>query len=152
MSDDDDFDVEAFKRQMLADMAAEKESRRTAFSSGQLSQHGIEPAERHGYTPVPESEWREVQSRGRGATFTPQRISTSTPVHTGQPGVYRDTVEHYAANPHLIQRQDDPVEVIHDPLSGKLYMGQGHHRLAAARLAGKKTIKAHVYQARREAD
>lgn len=125
-------------------------NRQDHFEAGvsNLADHGIDPIADHGFVPVPEDEWRDVQHRmvGEGSSYARRSISTSMPLHTGQLGVYADTVAEYAGNLKSAMRQDDPIEIIKD--GDKTYMGQGHHRMAAARMAGRKRITVDEYTAR----
>lgn len=76
----------------------------------------------------------------------------TTPLHTGQERMYPERVQHYVDNPtseHVGRDKMDkdyphsPPEVYH--WEGKNYLGEGHHRVAAAIRRGDKSVKVAYY-------
>lgn len=73
-------------------------------------------------------------------------------LHTGQPGLFPDRVQEYVERPGLKsaathsgfgKAYDSPVEVYSH--GGNIWVGDGHHRLAAAMKKGQKTARARLY-------
>lgn len=92
-----------------------------------------------GFHPVPMDEWEEAaDNAGTGQT---KHIPTDTVLHTGQRSMYKPGVDQYAKDP---GHQPYLPEVYHH--EGRDYMGDGHHRVAAARQRGDKTIEVNYYR------
>lgn len=62
-------------------------------------------------------------------------------LHTAQDAIDPDAVREYAAQPRI--RADHEIAVHH--YGGKVFVGDGHHRIAAALSRGQKTITATHY-------
>ena len=64
------------------------------------------------------------------------RISPNAELHTGQQSMSQFQVDHYTERKAM--RSHTPVEIYHH--EGKMWLGEGHHRIAAARAKGQKSI------------
>lgn len=66
----------------------------------------------------------------------------TTELHTGQRGIFPERVKEYVERPGMASAtsRDLPVEIYQH--QGKTWIGEGHHRVAAARQRGQKTIRA----------
>lgn len=77
---------------------------------------------------------------------TPGRIRLDAELHTGQGQMFPDAVEYYADKPgraSATSRDVGPVEIYeHD---GKTWVGEGHHRIAAARSRGQRSMRVKRY-------
>lgn len=73
----------------------------------------------------------------------PGRINPSAELHSIQSSMYQDQVDFYRKNPQeraVTSRIATPVEIYH--IGGKRFVGEGHHRIAAARADGAKSVRA----------
>lgn len=95
----------------------------------------LSPAQ-FGFKPASYDEWDEALGRGFGTSGTRGRINPQMDLHTAQDYIDKDSVDSYAAQKRI--RGDHDVEIYH--LGGKAYVGDGHHRLAAARQKGQKSM------------
>lgn len=103
-----------------------------------------------GFLPADEDTWGVARSN---TDWVGERdLPLDTPIYTGQVDMYSDRVKHYVDNPqseHVGRDKIDkdyphtPPEVYH--WEGKNYMGEGHHRVAAARARGDKSIRVSYY-------
>lgn len=133
---------------------------------------GLSPAQ-FGFHVVPKEEWADAQDMAMNSVHSsgiPRRVALhpDTVVHTGQQHIYPRTVQRYVDNPPSRQRKlfealpeehREEVSLAHPETyedvsvpevmrhKGKLYMGEGHHRLAAARQQGK-SLAVHLYDSR----
>jgi hypothetical protein len=98
-----------------------------------------------GFVEGSHEDWIAAQQKydGKGK---PVRLNLSkVRLHTGQPGIFPDRVKEYVDHPGLASATSRyiPAEVYqHD---GNLWVGEGHHRIAAAIQRGQKTTRARLY-------
>ena len=114
-----------------------------------MSHRAVSPAQ-FGFLTVSQDEWSEKTldtAMHPEVERVQRRISTKAPIHTGQEHIYPDVVEEYASRGKraAASRRGDRAEVY--DAGGKLYMGDGHHRMAAARAAGQKSIRVDYWKA-----
>lgn len=101
-----------------------------------------------GFPKVKKREWLDALDAGDNGAYEGtnafdgyKRVPTSTVSHTAQPRLYPEGVEKYKSNPRIggVQAFEGPINLVKH--QGKVYQGEGHHRMAAARARGQKTIK-----------
>lgn len=76
----------------------------------------------------------------------PGRIRLDQELHTGQGQMFPDAVQHYSEKPGrhaATSREMGPVEIYHH--DGKTWVGEGHHRIAAALSRGQKSMRVMRY-------
>lgn len=112
-----------------------------------------------GFLPRPEEEWYDARVQDYAGV---REIPVDHPLHTGQRTLYADRVQHYVEHPESEHLGRDRIDKDYphalpevyrttaDDGVTRDYMGEGHHRVAAARVRGDKTIKVawHEWQGR----
>lgn len=116
--------------------------------------------EQFGFVRRPEAEWHDAMANTDGVGTREIRVDHL--LHTGQDHMYPDRVQHYVKNPESEHVGRDPIDrdypneppevyrYVGDDDVTRDYVGEGHHRIAAARLRGDKTIQVawHEWQGR----
>lgn len=106
-----------------------------------------------GFIEAPHEDWLAAQQKYDGKGRNVRLDLTRTPLHTGQPGIFPDRVKEYMEHPGLKsatthsgfgRAYDSPVEVYRH--EGRVFVGDGHHRIAAALKSGQKTMRARLYE------
>lgn len=109
---------------------------------GVVSAHESLSPRQFGFKQVPEEEWHEAQDAaeyGRNTVDQRRRVNPQRlELHTGQEKMFPLIVQQYQDTPRR-RPHSDPVEIIEH--GGKLYQSEGHHRMAAAREMGRKSIR-----------
>lgn len=91
-----------------------------------------------GFHMVDHDEWDNALMSGFRTEGKMGPLDVNATLHTGQDQISAKFVEHYAAKAE--PTADHDIEVYHH--GGKQYLGDGHHRLAAARQNGLKSVNA----------
>lgn len=104
-----------------------------------------------GFVPRPEEEWYDARAN---TDYQGERdVDPNMLLHTGQDAIYPDVVKHYVEHPdseHVNRDRMDkdyphePPQVyrfVGDDNVPRDYVGEGHHRIAAARVRGDKSIR-----------
>lgn len=81
-------------------------------------------------------DWNSALEQYDGDRSRRGRIDPNVELHTGQRSMSQEMVDHYVS----MRRMDagHSVEIYHH--GGKSWVGDGHHRIAAARAKGQKTL------------
>lgn len=103
-----------------------------------------------GFVEGSHDEWMAAQSKWDPKTSRSGRLNLQRArLHTGQPGIFPERVREYQERPGLKAKTthsgfgpayDSPVEIYRH--NGELWVGEGHHRIAAAKQSGQKTMRA----------
>lgn len=106
-----------------------------------------------GFVEGSHDDWIAAQQKWNPEKGRSVRLNLSkVRLHTGQPGIFPDKVQEYVEHPGLKsatthsgfgKSYDSPVEVYQH--GGNIWVGEGHHRLAAAMKRGQKTARATLY-------
>jgi hypothetical protein len=104
--------------------------------------------EQFGFNTMDHDEWHDIVMGDHGDP-TQRRIPVDSEIHTGQKGIVPIRVQEYqeSRGQKSFMGSMQPVEVVEH--QGRLVMGEGHHRLAAARENGQKTIRVHYFRSSR---
>lgn len=92
-----------------------------------------------GFKEASYDDWDDAMLSHMKKTPTPGKIDPSMELHTAQDHISRRWVEVYAKDPEVVAvARREPIELFHH--EGRVFVGNGHHRLAAARQKGQKSI------------
>lgn len=116
-----------------------------------MSDH-LSPAQ-FGFVETSPEEWNAARQHYDGKGRSVRLNLARTQLHTGQPGLFPERVQEYVDRPGLKSATthsgfgsawDSPVEVYRH--EGRVFVGEGHHRIAAALKSGQKTMRARLYE------
>jgi hypothetical protein len=98
-----------------------------------------------GFVEGSHEDWIAAQQKYDGKGRSIRLDLSRARLHTGQPGIFPDRVKEYVDQPGLSSATSRyiPKEVYQH--EGNLWVGEGHHRIAAAIQRGQKTTRARLY-------